>query len=313
MTWIDWAAVITPWVIVTLVGGVVGAAELVSRYKDDPFAALKNGAAGFYIALNAGAAALALFLLRTFEVNFGSDKPTVIAVYQILLAGVAALAFFRASLFTVRVGSTDIGIGPNLILETLLQALDRRYDRQRAAPRAREVSKLMKGVMFERARDALPQLCINLMQNVSKAEQSAIADEVNSLEGSEMSNEAKCSILGLILMNVVGADVLKTAIATLDQTITGLPPLDFTLMASVARADDEVIVASLPEACRRLTGRGGGGDLDVTELQGLDLPAKAKAPLIVRTLVRHYGEGTVGPALAALEEAAPRAQGEAPA
>ena len=48
--WLDWAAV-------ALLGGIVGASELISRYKDDPAAAIRTWPARFYVALN-GAASL---------------------------------------------------------------------------------------------------------------------------------------------------------------------------------------------------------------------------------------------------------------
>ena len=44
-TWLDWVAV-------ALLGGVVGASELLSRYKDDPWAAVRSWPARFYIAIN---------------------------------------------------------------------------------------------------------------------------------------------------------------------------------------------------------------------------------------------------------------------
>ncbi|MDQ0512571.1 hypothetical protein [Ancylobacter amanitiformis] len=297
-------ATAAPWALVALIGAVFGATELIARYKDQPFATLKSRAALTYVGLNAGAALLALLLLDTFDVTFGAQEQAQINAYRVMVAGLGAMAFFRAGLFNVRVGSSDISVGPNLILETFLQALDRRYDRERAAPRALDVSRLMKGVVFERAKEALPLLCFNLMQNVSDAEKAEIGDEVRQLgEAPGMSDEAKCNVLGLILLNVVGKSVLETAISSLGATITGLPPLDLELLSSVARADDALIVASLPEACWRLAGPGLTELADVAELQDLALPAQAKAILIVRRLVRDYGEGIVGPALAAIGQA----------
>lgn len=293
-----------PWLLVALIGSLFGATELVARYKDQPFATLKSGAALTYVGLNAGAALLALLLLDAFDVTFGAQQRSQINAYRVLVAGLGAMAFFRAGLFNVRVGSSDISVGPNLILETFLQALDRRYDRERAAPRAREVTRLMKGIVFERAKEALPLLCFNLMQNVTDAEKAEIGEEVRRLgEAPGMSDEAKCNVLGLILLNLVGKSVLETAISSLGATITGLPPLDLEFVSLVARADDALVVDALPEACRRLAGHLQTEVPGIAELQGLAVPPRAKAMLIVRTLVRHYGEGTVGPALAAIEQA----------
>jgi hypothetical protein len=51
LNWLDWAAA-------ALLGGAVGASELISRYKDHPGAAIKTWPAVFYIAINGIASVL---------------------------------------------------------------------------------------------------------------------------------------------------------------------------------------------------------------------------------------------------------------
>jgi len=82
---------------VALLGGLVGASELISRYKDDPFAALKTWPGASYISINSAASVVALGLIHGYG-WFGASRWT-----QILMAGVSAMAFFRRSLFVVRV------------------------------------------------------------------------------------------------------------------------------------------------------------------------------------------------------------------
>jgi hypothetical protein len=120
--WLDWAAA-------ALRGGAVGASELISRYKDEPGAAIKTWPAGVYIAINGIASAGALGLIH---VNgwFGASRWT-----QILIAGVSAMAFFRTSLFVVGAGHRDVGVGPSGFLQIFLGAADRAVDRRRAAAR----------------------------------------------------------------------------------------------------------------------------------------------------------------------------------
>ncbi len=100
-SWIDWLAV-------AVLGGAVGARELVSRYKDDPGASIKSRPAAFYIAIKAGASIAALGLIHKMSQFSGTSRWA-----QILLAGVSAMAFFRTYFFVVRVGDLDVGIGPN--------------------------------------------------------------------------------------------------------------------------------------------------------------------------------------------------------
>jgi hypothetical protein len=53
-------------ILVAALGAVVGAAELVSRYRDAPSGALRSAAAAFYIFLNVAASLAALALIRAF-------------------------------------------------------------------------------------------------------------------------------------------------------------------------------------------------------------------------------------------------------
>jgi len=131
--WLDWFAV-------ALLGGIVGTSELISRYKDDPWAAIRNWPARFYIALNSGASLGALGLIHA-NGWFGPARWT-----QILMAGVSAMAFFRTSLFVVRAGDRDVPVGPSGFLQIYLTADDRAVDRQRAAARSDAVVAVMEGV-----------------------------------------------------------------------------------------------------------------------------------------------------------------------
>jgi len=130
-SWIDWPAV-------ALLGGVVGASELVSRYKDDPWVSMKSWPAAFYISINSVASIAALGLIHAYQL-FPAAPWT-----QVLMAGVSAMAFFRTSLFVVRAGDRDVGVGQSGFLQVFLSAADRAVDRKRAAARSKAVVDAMK-------------------------------------------------------------------------------------------------------------------------------------------------------------------------
>jgi hypothetical protein len=136
-------------------------------------------------------------------------------VLRVLVASLAALAVLRSSLFMVRIGDADVGVGLSTVLTTLLGIADRGVDRRRATDRSRQVTKIMSGVSFERARLALPAFCLALLQNVPPAEQHDLAIAVDALAGSSMSDTQKAYALGLLLMNLAGADVLSDAVSAL--------------------------------------------------------------------------------------------------
>ena len=213
------------YILSALIALVASASELTARYKDAPKEAITTGAGIGYILLNMIAALTAYYLLLdVFVVSFGldpvelkSDKGTA---YRVFSAGLGSLAFFRSSLFNVQVGDTEIAAGPAGILQIFLGASDRAVDRARAAPRAKEISDLMKGVDFSKAYQALPAFCFEIMQNVTAEEQQQLATSIDALNASQnISDNVKAYLLGLSLLNIVGKDVLEAAVKTLGDEI----------------------------------------------------------------------------------------------
>jgi hypothetical protein len=288
---------------VVLIGLMVGATELISRYRDEPFAPLVSEAGVIYTVINGGAAALAYFLVRKLMPQIGHPQ-------DVLVAGIGAMAFFRSGIFTVRMGSTDVAVGPNLILQVILQALDRVYDRQRASPRARVVTSSVRSLSFAQIKDALPTLCFNLMQNVSAAEVSAVNAIANGLATSTtMSDEAKNLSLGLALMNVVGRDTLDAAIFALGSSIKGYRQLSDKMVSDLAVVDPAVVSDDLPKICAELCPPSTGQECyKAMDLADVDVGAEGRAFLTVTSLVQHYGEQTVAVALRALSMCAPSGQ-----
>jgi hypothetical protein len=139
------------------------------------------------------------------------------------MAGVSAMAFFRTSLFVVRAGDRDVGVGPSGFLQILLGAADRSVDRARAGSRSAGVAEAMRGVDYDKAKWVLPQFCLALMQNVAKEDQDALVRALKDLEAQPLPPSAKALLLGLELINVVGVDVLTTAVESLGEQIRSTP------------------------------------------------------------------------------------------
>lgn len=294
----------TNYIFVLLIGATVGATELMSRYRDAPFQPLLSIPGMLYMVVNAGAAILAYYLLGILAGPL-SDDGDKDAVYRVLLAGLSAMAFFRSGIFTIRMGDSDVAVGPNLILQILLSALDRTYDRIRATPRSECASSIMAGVEFELAKEALPSFCLSLMQNVAQSERLAVAAEVKALaEATTMSAEAKSLNLGLTLLNVVGEKTLEAAVGALGGTIRGTKPLSVEILAALATLDPARVVSLLPAVVRVLSGSRirDVADSQLLEIEALVLPVENKAAIMTHVLVRHYGEKIVGAALLSMDE-----------
>jgi hypothetical protein len=201
-----------------LLGILVGLAELVSRYRDAPHAALYTRPALLYLVLNGAASGLALALIRAFDWKFGAGADTVCWV-QLLVAGVGAMALFRASLFTVRAGDRDIAVGPATFLQIFRDAADRAVDRLRASDRSSKVGDLMDGLDYEKASEGLIPYSLALMQNVPDDEQQKLVQGVKLLDAEPIEPAIKVRILGLLLMNVVGPNVLSAAVDALREQL----------------------------------------------------------------------------------------------
>jgi hypothetical protein len=133
------------------------------------------------------------------------------------------MAFFRTSLFVIRAGDRDVPVGPSGFLQIFLTAADRAVDRKRAQARSDAVALAMKGVDFEKALRALPEFCLALMQNAPQEDQQKLGRALKDLEGRSIDASVKSLLLGLELINVVGVDVLTTAVKSLGEQIRSIP------------------------------------------------------------------------------------------
>jgi hypothetical protein len=233
---------------VALFGAAVGASELLARYRDAPFMALRTSAARWYIALNGAASLLAYVLIVQFDFEFGAT-PANKNLVQALVATFGSMVFFRSSLFTIKVGETDVPVGPGIFFQVLLFATDRGCDRERAEPRSTLVNQIMHGVSFEQARDALPNFCFELMQNVPATERQQFRQVVDALASSTMPDSVKVLNLGLMLMNVVGSQVLAAAVKALGEKIQGPAKLEMRVFLELQKVSFDKAYPLLIDVC----------------------------------------------------------------
>lgn len=232
---------------VPVFGIAVGASELVGRYKDAPFLTLWTPSAAFYVAVNGLAALVAYDLILEFQWFADVAHRQWI---QALVAGFGSMAFFRSSLFTIKVGETDVAVGPGIFFQVLLFATDRACDRRRAWRRSSLVTTIMQGISFEQACETLPAFCFELMQNLPSSEAVRVRQAVDGLASSDtMTDAEKAFNLGLMLMNVVGSDVLASAVRQLGVRIQGPAEIDFDVFKKLQDVAFEKAFPVLAEVC----------------------------------------------------------------
>lgn len=236
---------------VVVIGWALGSAELLSRYRDAPYAALQTLGAWAYVLANVVASLVALALIHGLRPEFafansvGPGEPFDSKWWtRVLIAGLGAMAFFRSSLFTVRIGNTDVAGGPAFLFQVLLSVADRDVDRARAQSRAQAVAEIMRDIDFGKAKAALPAFSFAVMQNVSADEQKQFHQQNDALIQAPIDHEIKGLALGLALMNLVGEDVLRVSVASLRRRIIRTEVADIVRGLSYHKAK-----TALPPAC----------------------------------------------------------------
>lgn len=279
------------------IGLLVGATEMIARYRDEPFAPLLSTPGALYILINGGASALAYYLLVLLDVDISEPLRT-------FAAGVAAMAFFRSALFNVRIGGADVPVGPNLILLTILKALDRAYDRERASPRSKIVRRIVGRLSFENIKNSLPALCFDLMQNLSSDETTAINTQVTQLsQSTAMDDQSKTLSLGLALLDLVGESTLQAAVNALGT----FREVDRNLLLKLAVVKPGVVLSTLPKVCATLyeaTPHDDSQPAFVPAPLADDLSMDSQVVLLVYQLVNYYGAQLVGVAANLVEASA---------
>ncbi len=298
-------------------GGLVGATELIARYRDDPARALRTTPARLYMLVNAIVGWTAFWLIFSgripapFEIIRGHPL-----LNALVIGGFSGMAVFRASVFNVQVRDKTVRIGPAAVLDVMLRAADRAVDRERAAPRAAEVRRIMAGVTFERAHVMLPQYCYTLMQNLGAEERDELDQIVLALKSlTGVSDESKAYNLGLALMNLVGREVLERAVKGLGDRIKGPAPDDPVVLGTAPRLKLPDI-AAVRELCVAVTPRSVLDALkprplaDLLTFDPADMEDSAKVVIALARLRADFGPETVALAIGSHLAAKARPDGQ---
>lgn len=220
------------------IGGLVGLGELIFRYRDAPAALFRRSASWAYVGFNAAAATAALAFIVAFGWRFGQTDEDSLRVTRVLVAGFGSVALFRTNLFVVKAGDENIGAGPSLLLASLLGATDRAVDRYQARKRAEDVSPIMADVSFELASQALVSFALTATVSVPPQAKEDLKTGVAALESADFPDQTKSMILGLMLIDVVGLDVLRQSVEALGESIEGGAEVTWVEFVGTENDDD---------------------------------------------------------------------------
>jgi len=211
--------------IVGVLAGFVGLAELVGRYRSDPAYVLRRTlGAWVYILINVLAGVGALLLIRALNWRLGQTEH--VELWQVLVAGFGAIAFFRSSFFVAKIGGASVGIGPSLVLGALLDACDREVDRK-SAEKMSEVmdDKALDGLDPDSVMYALPVLSLALMQNFPSGEQAQLGAELAGIRNDEtMTEQAKMLAVLVQLAKYLSGNVVMNVLNHGREAFLAPPP-----------------------------------------------------------------------------------------
>jgi len=290
------------WVLVFAAGVIIGASELVARYRDDPWRAVWNGPGVGYLFVNGAAAVLTFFCLLVVALGWNKEAEKTLTakglLTSLLASTVGSAAILRSAIFKLKIDNNDVSIGFAAIVDIFLSATDRAVDRKRAGPRAKAVGEIMDNISFQKAQSALPAYCFALMQNVPGEEQKRFADQISALARDTMDDHVKTSNLGLALMNVVGESVLRQAVENLTPFIKTDPPFEEGQVSQIANLMENVdfvkAVLLLPMYCATLRSDIGQDKLPalaakLETIGKLNLPEDVKSLSLGMELANVYG------------------------
>jgi len=164
-----------------LFGASVGASEILSRYRDEPFIAISSPPGRRYLAVNAGISLAAFYLLYHFR---GSIFPDLVndPLMMSIVAGFGAMIVMRSKIFNFKTESGEsYAIGPDAVLSIFLTSVDRQIDRYRASRRQSLVYEETQNVEHPiTAPDFLRSFLVSY-QNLSNKERLDIDEEVKKI------------------------------------------------------------------------------------------------------------------------------------
>lgn len=273
--------------VVMLLGALVGFVEIISRYQDAPFRTALTWPGVLYMWVNAVVAAAALWLIRLFGWTFVPGATASVEVTrwtQVISGGLGAMAIFRSSIFVLGKEEEQISVGPSAVLEILLNAIDKEVDRLRGKDRAQTVKKLMGSLHYDHVVKELRPMSLYLMQNLSNQDINEIATAVDQVEKQSNDPEVRKYLLALRLLDVVGNEVLDQAI-----NIRGLKYYEGQYSALRTAAAPPTNPAAVSKSPQEVSGAPAWGKQILDAAAEVQVP-KTPSPLESQTALEETGE-----------------------
>jgi len=189
------------------IGALVGTAELLSRYRDNPWRAVRVAPGLVFILFNGLCAIGALFVILHFHSSFKIDDP----VMRVIVAGTGAMVVIRSKIFTLRQpNGSDVSVGPAFAVDTFLAAVNREVDRRLAIDRnemAAAWSRRLGRYSFATAQPFI-RAALASMQDMDRDEARELGETLTGLvrdpELNTLSDQVRFYMVGFDILDVFG-------------------------------------------------------------------------------------------------------------
>lgn len=200
-------------IIVFVLGLIFGISELIARYNDPKYI-FRVWQAYIYLLLNAIVSVVALLLLKYFR-NQDTTTITTIEINNVIIAGLGGMMILRSSFFSVKIKESKVDIGIGTIVQIFLDLIEKKMKNSAAALKINEINKIMKGIIFEDAKLELTTMCINSIDNFSKADNDLLIKKIEEISNLDIGNTNKVIQVGISISQYCDNDILRNSIEVL--------------------------------------------------------------------------------------------------
>ena len=195
---------------------MVGASEIMSRYRDEPFRAIFSPPGRIYMLLNGLISAFAYLLLLKYRSAVLPALSTDNLMTSVF-AGFGAMMFMRSKLFSFRTeGGESFSVGPDAVLSTFLNSVNRRVDRFLSDIRQDIV--YQEAVTILRPEDApkFLEIYLTAYQNIPADEKKGLAEDIQAvLNRTDLDPKLKLMAISFGFMNIGGHRNFRSLMALL--------------------------------------------------------------------------------------------------
>ncbi len=195
--WYFWAAV--------FFGMLVGASEIISRYRDEPGAALFSLPGLVYLAINGFLSGAAFGLLRYYrESLFPTIKDDLLMTS--IIAGFGAMVVMRSKIFSFKTsGGEEFAVGPDAVITIFLRSVDRAIDRWRSINRQRLVFRSTQNLAYSPSVTDFFKGSLAAYQNLSEDEKSVLKGIIEEVaQRATLDPQLKLMAMAFGFLNISG-------------------------------------------------------------------------------------------------------------